>query len=110
MRIWPSGRGPLPFPGESDAPDAIRSRSLKGLSLPGRHCVLRPPAAECDDGMRSSITVLMSDQGGLLWQMASFGSHGHRVSRAIDWLKSNFAAPLRVEELAAGVQMGASRF
>ena len=54
--------------------------------------------------------VLMSDQGALLWQMASFGSHGHRVSRAIDWLKSNFAAPLRVEELAAGVQMSASRF
>jgi len=54
--------------------------------------------------------VLMSDQGALLWQMASFGSHGHRVSRAIDWLKSNFAAPLRVEELAADVQMSPSRF
>ena len=54
--------------------------------------------------------VLMSDQGALLWQMASFGSHGHRVSRAIDWLKSNFAAPLRMEELAAGVQMSTSRF
>lgn len=54
--------------------------------------------------------VLMSDQGALLWQMASFGSHGHRVSRAIDWLKSNFAEPLRVDELAADVQMSASRF
>ncbi|HSI47067.1 MAG TPA: AraC family transcriptional regulator [Ideonella sp.] len=54
--------------------------------------------------------VLMSDQGALLWQMASFGSHGHRVSRAIDWLKSNFAEPLHVEELAAEVQMSPSRF
>lgn len=54
--------------------------------------------------------VLMSDQGALLWQMASFGSHGHRVSRAIDWLKSNFAKPLRVEQLAADVQMSPSRF
>lgn len=54
--------------------------------------------------------ILMSDQGTLLWQMASFGSHGHRVSRAIEWLKSNFAQPLRIEELAAGVQMSSSRF
>ena len=60
--------------------------------------------------MRSFISVLMSDQSGLMWQMASLGSHGHCVSRSIGWLKSNFAAPLRVEELAAGVQMGASRF
>ena len=54
--------------------------------------------------------VLMSNQGALLWQMASFGSHGHRVSRAIDWLKANFAQPLRVDDLAADVQMSASRF
>ncbi len=54
--------------------------------------------------------VLMSAQGALLWQMASFGSQGHRVARAIDWLKSNYAQPLRVDDLAAGVQMSSSRF
>jgi transcriptional regulator GlxA family with amidase domain len=52
----------------------------------------------------------MSAQGTPLWQMASFGSHGHRVARAIDWLKANYAQPLRVDDLAAKVQMSSSRF
>jgi Bacterial regulatory helix-turn-helix proteins, AraC family len=34
----------------------------------------------------------------------------HRIARAIDWLKSNFAQPLHVDELAALARMSASRF
>jgi len=54
--------------------------------------------------------LLMSDQGARLRQIASVGSQSHRVARAIDWLKSHFAHPLRVETLAAHVQMSPSTF
>jgi AraC-like DNA-binding protein len=54
--------------------------------------------------------LLMSEQGERLWQMASAGSHNQRIARAIEWLKLNFAQPLRVEALAAEVQMSPSRF
>ncbi|MBI0523370.1 hypothetical protein E4659_08865 [Dickeya dianthicola] len=37
-----------------------------------------------------------------LWQIASVGSQGHRVAKAIDWLKMNDTATLRIEELAFG--------
>lgn len=54
--------------------------------------------------------LLMSEQGALLWQMASAGGHGHRISRAIDWLKAHYAQPVHVDDLAAQVQMSPSRF
>ncbi|MFV0662799.1 AraC family transcriptional regulator [Denitromonas sp.] len=52
--------------------------------------------------------LLMSDQAPRLWQIASAGSQSHRVARAIDWLKLNYAAPLRIDELAGRVQMSSS--
>lgn len=52
--------------------------------------------------------LLMSEQAARLWHIASVGSQGHRVARAIDWLKMNYAATLRIEELAAHVQMSTS--
>lgn len=54
--------------------------------------------------------LLMSDQGARLWQIASVGSQSHRVARAIDWLKDHYAKPLRIDDLAAHVQMSASSF
>lgn len=54
--------------------------------------------------------LLMSDQGARLRQIAAVGSQSHRVARAIDWLKSHFALPLRIETLAAHVQMSPSTF
>jgi AraC-like DNA-binding protein len=54
--------------------------------------------------------LLQSEQSALLWQLATVGSPGHRVARAIEWLKANFAGALRVEELADLVQMSPSRF
>jgi AraC-like DNA-binding protein len=35
---------------------------------------------------------------------------GHRIAKAIGWLKSNYALPLRVDDLAARVQMSATTF
>jgi AraC-like DNA-binding protein len=54
--------------------------------------------------------LLMSDQGMRLWQIASVGSQGHKIAQTIDWLKVHYARPLRIEELAAHVQMSVSTF
>lgn len=54
--------------------------------------------------------LLTSDQGARLWQIASVGSQSHRIAKAIDWLKSHYASPLRIEEIAANVQMSTSSF
>jgi AraC-like DNA-binding protein len=54
--------------------------------------------------------LLMSDQAARLWQIASVGSQSQRVSRAIDWLKLNYASTLRVDDLAERVQMSVSTF
>ncbi|MFJ4352860.1 AraC family transcriptional regulator N-terminal domain-containing protein [Pseudomonas sp. NPDC089428] len=54
--------------------------------------------------------LLSSDQAPLLRHIASVGSKGHRIAKAIDWMKLNYAAPLRVDELASQVQMGLSTF
>jgi AraC-like DNA-binding protein len=52
--------------------------------------------------------LLRSDQAGRLRQLASVGSQSHHVARAIEWLKGNYASPLRIEELAKRVHMSAS--
>lgn len=54
--------------------------------------------------------LLMTDQAPLLRHIASIGSKGHRIGRAIDWIKLNYALPLRVEDLAEQVRMGLSTF
>ena len=54
--------------------------------------------------------LLMSDQVSRLRQIASVDGQGHRIARAIDWLKLNYASPLRVDALAARVQMSTPTF
>jgi AraC-like DNA-binding protein len=54
--------------------------------------------------------LLVASQGARLRQIALAGSHSHQVARAIDWLKSNFARSLRVDDLAAQVNMSTSAF
>lgn len=54
--------------------------------------------------------LMVSEQGTRLWQIASMGSQGQRIARAIDWLKEHAAEPLRVDALAASVQMSTSTF
>jgi AraC-like DNA-binding protein len=54
--------------------------------------------------------LLKCDQAPLLRHIASVDSQGHRIARAIDWLKLNYTAALRVEDLAARVQMSAPNF
>jgi AraC-like DNA-binding protein len=52
--------------------------------------------------------LLMSDQVNRIWHIVSSGSHSHRIAKAIDWLKVNYTAPLRIEELSSRVQMSSS--
>ena len=54
--------------------------------------------------------LLVGDQGARLRQMASAGSHSHQVAQAIDWLKSHYTQPLRIDDLAARVHMSTSAF
>ena len=51
--------------------------------------------------------LLVGDQGARLRQMASASQ---QIARAIDWLKSHFTEPLRIEDLATHVNMSASTF
>lgn len=54
--------------------------------------------------------LLVSDQGARLRQIASVGTHGQRIARAIDWLRTHYAQALRIDDLAASVQMSPSSF
>ena len=54
--------------------------------------------------------LLVGDQGARLRQMASAGSQSQQIARAINWLKSNFTQPLRIDDLAAQVNMSTSTF
>jgi AraC-like DNA-binding protein len=54
--------------------------------------------------------LLVGDQGMRLHQMASAGSQSRQIARAIDWLKGNFTESLRIDDLAARVNMSASTF
>ncbi len=54
--------------------------------------------------------LLTSDQGPRLQQITASGGHSHQISRAITWLKSNYASPLRIKDLAADAGMSKSAF
>ncbi|MBD0787295.1 AraC family transcriptional regulator [Vibrio sp. Y2-5] len=54
--------------------------------------------------------LLMSEQGSRLNQIVTDGSHSHQISKAIEWLKSNFVKPLSVGELASYSGMSKSAF
>jgi len=54
--------------------------------------------------------LLIGDQGARLRQMASAGSQSQQIARAVDWLKGNFARPMRIDDLAAQVNMSTSTF
>ncbi|QXI26538.1 AraC family transcriptional regulator [Pseudomonas vanderleydeniana] len=54
--------------------------------------------------------LLHSDQSARLRQITAVDGQGYRIAKAIDWLKLNFSTPLRIDELAARVQMSAPTF
>jgi AraC-like DNA-binding protein len=52
--------------------------------------------------------LLRSPQGKHLRAIATLGEQSHRTARAVEWLRLNYAKPLRVEELATTARMGVS--
>ncbi|MBS1155237.1 MAG: AraC family transcriptional regulator [Proteobacteria bacterium] len=79
------------------------SRLLALLDEPGAIAVLTPLIER-----EIYYRLLMSDQSARLWQIASVGSMSHRIARAIDWLRANYAQPLHIDDLATHVQMSPS--
>lgn len=54
--------------------------------------------------------LLKGEEGWRLRQMAAAHSHSKRIAKSIEWLKINYAEPLRVADLAAHASMSASSF
>lgn len=54
--------------------------------------------------------LLKTHQGQLLYQIATHGSHSHQISKAIDWLYTNYSEPLSIGELAEYSGMSKSAF
>jgi len=54
--------------------------------------------------------LIVGGQGMHLYQIAVKGSHGHQVTKALDWLKDNYSKPLRIDELASLAGMSTSTF
>ena len=52
--------------------------------------------------------LLRSPQGQHLRAIATLGEQSQRTARVVSWLRTNYAKPLRVEELASIAQMGVS--
>ena len=52
--------------------------------------------------------LLRSPQGKHLRAIATLGEQSHRTAKAVEWLRTNYARPLRVEELASMARMGVS--
>lgn len=54
--------------------------------------------------------LLVGDQGERLRQIATAGSQSQQIARAIGWLKSNYAMPVSIDDLAAQANMSGSTF
>lgn len=52
--------------------------------------------------------LLRSPQGKHLRAIATLGEQSHRTAKAVEWLRMNYAKPLRIEELATMARMGVS--
>ncbi len=52
--------------------------------------------------------LLRSPQGKHLRAIATLGEQSHRTAKAVEWLRMNYAKPLRVDQLAAMARMGVS--
>ena len=52
--------------------------------------------------------ILRGPEGARLRAIATLGDQSHRTAKAIAWVKSNYAKPLRVEDLAKTAGMGVS--
>ena len=52
--------------------------------------------------------LLTGEEGARFREIASSGSLSHRIAQAANWIRSNYARPLRIQKLAASVKLGVS--
>jgi AraC-like DNA-binding protein len=52
--------------------------------------------------------LLTGEEGARFREIASSGSLSHRIAQAANWIRSNYARPLRIQALAASVKLGVS--
>jgi AraC-like DNA-binding protein len=52
--------------------------------------------------------LLIGEEGARFREIASSGSQSQRTAQAANWIRSNYAQPLRIRELAASVRLGVS--
>jgi AraC-like DNA-binding protein len=107
-----------PAPGEKAA---MRAFDVSPLDAGLLDAVLRlvrlldAPAAEARF-LRPLVTreivfrLLEGEQGGRLRQIAVLGGHAHRIARALERLREEFARPLRMEDVARDAGMSVSGF
>jgi AraC-like DNA-binding protein len=89
-------------PMEADLFDPV-ARLLRLLDRPGDIAMLAP-LAECEIVYR----LLQGEQGRMLRQIALADSRLSKISRAIGWIRGNYAEPLRIETLARVAGMSPS--
>ncbi len=54
--------------------------------------------------------ILMSPMGRHVRQFCTLGTQNNQITRAVDWLKSNYQKPFKIEELAKYVNMAPTTF
>lgn len=97
-----SGRGLCLAPMDDQLVSAV-DRLLALLDAPQDIETLAPLVLQ-----EITYRVMTGPQGARLRQMASAGAPAYRVSKAIQWLRSNFTKPLSVESLASQVGLSTS--
>lgn len=102
--VEPPGRGLYVSRITSELLDAV-VRLLRLLETPEDIPALAPLARR-----EIIYRMLKGDEGHRLRQMATLHSHARRIAVTLDWLRSHFAEPLRVEDLAAQANMSPSSF
>lgn len=80
-------------------------RLVRLLERPNEYRVLGPLVVR-----EIVYRLLTGAQGNRLRHLATFGGQGHRMVRAVDRLRENFAKPLRIEDLARELGMSISGF
>src|ERR687898_2928640 len=107
-----------PAPGDRAAVRAFDVSPLEAALLDAVLRLLRlldSPAEEAHF-LRPLITreivfrLLKGEQGGRLRQIAVLGGHAHRIARALERLREDFARPLRIENVARESGMSVSGF
>ena len=107
----------LPHAGEGPAEAGISISAMTADLLDPLLRMMRLLDTPCDIPVMAPMLereilyrVLSGPQGAILRQIARSDSRLSQVRRAIDWIRQNYAEPLRVEHLAGLAGMSASSF